>query len=142
MTWTGTCQRERTMPRTMPVGKRMPQANVCTRMWIHSVVSWVEVSLCIYSSRVFGVYTIGSGETPSPSGMLSSWCSWACTLDTSSPPKAAATIIWCHVRNDEAILLYWLEDDDRVNAIIFLDQDALISVIHGGVPKTAFQNDC
>ncbi len=32
------------MPRTMPVGKMMPQAKICMKMWIHNVVSWGWIS--------------------------------------------------------------------------------------------------
>lgn len=28
------------MPRTMPVGKMMPKARICVRMWIHNIESW------------------------------------------------------------------------------------------------------
>jgi len=45
-------------PRTMPVGNKIPQANVWIRIWIHSMES------------------IGLFEIPSPSGIASLWCSW------------------------------------------------------------------
>ena len=54
----GTCQRERTIPRTMPVGKMRPKERTIRRM-------------CVQSTR-----SRGSGEVAAPSGILS-WPPWA-----------------------------------------------------------------
>ena len=38
-TWSGTCQRLRDRPRTMPMGKRIPQTPAWRKMWIQRIES-------------------------------------------------------------------------------------------------------
>lgn len=69
----------------------MPQANICTKMWIHSVTSCAQgqqPSLNV-SGRKGCEHTIGSGDMDSPSGMFSSWCSCARTAETNKARVAA-----------------------------------------------------
>jgi hypothetical protein len=88
-TCTGTCHLERIIcggqppsrvvyrsggltPRTIPVGKMIPQANPCTRMCVHSIES------------------MGSCDMTSPSAILFTWCSCAVTAVPNSSAAARA----------------------------------------------------
>jgi hypothetical protein len=58
-TCNGTCHFDRTIPRTIPIGNRIPNATIIVHMCHHNMLS------------------SGSGLTTAPSGMFSPWCSWA-----------------------------------------------------------------
>lgn len=62
-------------PNTIPVGKMIPQANVCTKMCIHNIES------------------IGSGDMAFPSGILSEWCSCPVTTALRSSAAAATAVV-------------------------------------------------
>lgn len=94
VTCTGTCHLERIIwirqpagrkvssfgvltPRTIPVGKMIPQANPCTKMCVHNIES------------------MGSCDMTSPSAILFTWCSCAVTtmLNSSAAARAACRIV-------------------------------------------------
>ena len=93
-TCTGTCHLERIIcvcqpaghavylaagltPKTIPVGKMIPQANPCTKMCVHSIES------------------MGSCDMTSPSAILFTWCSCAVTavLHSSAATRAARRVV-------------------------------------------------
>lgn len=66
----------RPTPSTMPVGNMRPKAKIWMAICTHNIVSCTPISPLKSYSGGCG-RTMGSGETASPSGILSSWCSCA-----------------------------------------------------------------